>query len=97
MVGTPSGRRRGGLIRQGSDFGPLAPVVCEFPPEVIETLQVLVEIELCRQSRLLRGASQVERETRSSAQEKIAGTIRGSKAMKSLDASEATRDDAVLT
>jgi len=72
-------------------------VISEFAPEVIETLHVLVEIELSRRSRLLHRASPVEREIRSPAQEKIAGTIRRSKAMKSLDGPEATRDDAVLT
>jgi len=96
-VGTPAGRRRGALIRRGSDFGPLATVMSEFPPEVIETLQVLVEIELSRQNRLLHGASPVEREISSPAQAKVTGTMNRSKARKSLDASEATRDDAVLT
>ncbi len=69
----------------------------EFPPEVMETLDVLVEIELSRRSRLLHGASPVERETRSPAQAEVTGTMPRSKAMKSLDGSEATRDDAVLT
>lgn len=97
VVGTPAGRRRGALIRQGSDFGPPATGISEFPPDVIETLEVLVEIELSRQCRLLRGASPVEREVRSPAQAEVTGTMQRSKAMKSLDASEATRDDAVLT
>ena len=96
-MGAPPRRRGGALIRRGSDFGPLASVVSEFPADVIETLHVLVEIELSRRSRLVRGGSLVEREARSPAHAEVTGTMKGSKAMKSLDASDATRDDAVLT
>ncbi len=69
----------------------------EFPFDVIETLHVLMEIELSRRSRLLHVAPPVEREISSPAQAEVTGTMKRPKAMKSLDASEATRDDAVLT
>ncbi len=57
---------------------------------------ICCQIELSRRNRLLHGATLVGREIRSPAQGKITGTIKPAKAMKSLDASEATSDDAVL-
>lgn len=46
------------------------------PREVMETLEVLVEIELARRARLSHASSPVERETRSPAQAEVTGTIR---------------------
>lgn len=82
--------------RSGPEFGPAADFFSGIPPDVMETLMVLVEIELRRRDRLHERAVLVERENRSPAQNKITGTNRGPKATKILDARAMSRNHPVL-
>lgn len=82
--------------RRGPEFGPGADVLFGIPADVMETLMVLVEIELGRRERLHQGSVVVERDTRSPAQMRIAGTIQRPKAKKILDAVTMPRNDPVL-
>jgi hypothetical protein len=66
------------------------------PPDVMETLMVLIDIELGRRERLQQSPRVVERETSSPAQAKITETNRGPQAKKMLDALAMPRNDPVL-
>lgn len=98
VVGAPTRRRGGSLTatRRGPDFGPPPDIFSGIPPDVMETLLVLAEIELARRERMVRVAALGERENRSPAQNTIAGTSKRPKTRKILDAVPTGRNDPVL-
>lgn len=84
------------MPRRGPEFGPAPDIFAGIPPDVMETIIVLAEIELSRRERWAQGSIVVERETRSPAQIKITGTSKRMKARKILDAIAVPRNDPML-
>lgn len=82
--------------RRGPEFGPAPDIFAGIPADVMDTLIVLAEIELSRRERRAQDSILVERETRSPAQIKIAGTSKRTKARKILDATAVPRNDPML-